>query len=104
MVYNLLVRVFFRDGVRDHQCGFKAFKKELIDSMLDDTWANGWFLDTEIIVKSCKKDYPVLEVPVEWTENREKGESKVKLLDDSLYFFKNLLSLWLDLNLRRERV
>jgi glycosyltransferase involved in cell wall biosynthesis len=100
MVYNLLVRVLFRDGVYDHQCGFKAFRKELLNFITGSIQANGWFWDTEIIVKSNKKGYHTIEIPVEWTENRKGSESKVRLLNDTIYFMGNLTNLWL--NQRRD--
>ena len=102
IVYNLLVRVIFRDGVHDHQCGFKAFRRELLDSLLDSIDADDWFWDTEILIKSSRSGYSVTEVPIEWTENRGRGESKVNLLNDSIRFIKNLMRLWLELNLRHE--
>ena len=100
IVYNLLVRLIFRDGVHDHQCGFKAFRRQLLEVLLDNVEADDWFWDTEIIVKSSRSGYSVTEVPVEWTENRGSGESKVRLLNDSIRFIKNLMRLWLELNLR----
>ena len=32
--YNLLVRVLFRSPIRDHQCGFKAFRREVLREVL----------------------------------------------------------------------
>jgi glycosyltransferase involved in cell wall biosynthesis len=103
-IYNLLVRAMFRDGIHDHQCGFKAFRRELLNSLINDNGSDGWFWDSEIIIRANKSGYKVAEIPVEWTENRKMGGSKVKLLDDSIYFFKNLIRLWLDLNSRRDKI
>lgn len=99
-VYNLLVRLAFRDGVLDHQCGFKAFHREFVDALLGEVEADGWFWDTEIIVRARRKGYPVIEIPVEWTETRVNGGSKVELLSDTLGFVKNLARLWWTLNIR----
>lgn len=104
MVYNLSVRILFGDGVRDHQCGFKAFRKESLDRILDQSRSDGWFWDTEIIVKSHGMGHKIAEIPVQWRENRQNGESKVRLLDDSLYFAKNLSRLWIDLYLRHNGI
>lgn len=82
LAYNLFVRLLFLDGVRDHQCGFKAMSRPAARVMLD-TKSDGFFFDTELILRCRKKGFPITEIGVEWTETREKGQSKVKLLQDA---------------------
>jgi len=102
-IYNLFVRLAFRDGVHDHQCGFKAFHRESVDALLGEVKADGWFWDTEIIIRARKKGYPVVEIPVEWMETRVNGGSKVQLFNDTIGFVKNLVRLWWALN-HKERI
>lgn len=78
--YNFLVRAMLGSKVRDHQCGFKAFRRESLMRLLDEVAARHWFWDTEIIVRAFCKGYKIKEVPVEWRGGRE---TKVKLLKDS---------------------
>jgi glycosyltransferase involved in cell wall biosynthesis len=80
LTYNLFVRILFLDGIHDHQCGFKAMSYEVAKVLLDKSKSNSFFFDTEIILLCKKLNFPVKEVEVEWTENRKKNESKVKLL------------------------
>jgi glycosyltransferase involved in cell wall biosynthesis len=82
LVYNLLVRVLFLDSVHDHQCGFKAMHYEVAEA-LDDIESNGFFFDTEMILRCKKSGFPVREVAVEWSENRMRNTSKVRLFRDA---------------------
>lgn len=80
LVYNLLVRLLFFDGVHDHQCGFKAMIRPAAMVMLE-TKSENFFFDTELILRCKKKGFQITEVGVEWSETRGKGRSKVRLDD-----------------------
>jgi glycosyltransferase involved in cell wall biosynthesis len=67
-LYNKLIRILFRDQIFDHQIGFKAFSNRLIKKVLNNVVSNGWFWDTEIIIRSKKSNYRIIEFPVEWHE------------------------------------
>ncbi|MGQ9507318.1 MAG: glycosyltransferase [Candidatus Bathycorpusculaceae bacterium] len=84
VAYNLLVRMLFKDGVRDHQCGFKALSHELAEVLCSKSETDGLFFDTEMIVQAKRLGYEVTEVGVDWREWRSRGESKVKLFSDAL--------------------
>jgi glycosyltransferase involved in cell wall biosynthesis len=45
--YNALIRVLFRTPVHDHQCGFKAFRRESLMEYIDEVEDTHWFWDTE---------------------------------------------------------
>jgi hypothetical protein len=50
LVYNTFMRLYFRSRVLDHQCGFKAFKRDVLFQLLDEmgydaTFVRGWFWD-----------------------------------------------------------
>ena len=90
--YNLLVRLLFGSEVRDHQCGFKAFSRKAIESLLKDVESDGFIFDTELIVKAKKKGFLIVEVPVSWTEPYGR-RSKFNLLSDGLKMGLNLLRL-----------
>lgn len=91
MTYNMLVRILFRDGILDHQCGFKALTYELAQELCKKCTSDGLFLDTEMIVQAKRLGYEVTEVAVNWRETRGKGESKVKLFKDSLKIGMDLI-------------
>jgi glycosyltransferase AglD len=82
LTYNLAVRLLFLDGVHDHQCGFKTMSREVAEAVLNVSKSDGYFFDTEMIVRCKKLGFPVEEVPVRWAE-RNKGASKVNPIKDS---------------------
>lgn len=71
--YNLLVNLLFEDGIQDHQCGFKAFSRQALESIIDDVKSNGFFFDTELIVKARWKGFLITEIPVRWREMRKES-------------------------------
>jgi glycosyltransferase involved in cell wall biosynthesis len=90
LAYNLLVRMFFFDSVHDHQCGFKAMRHEVAE-VLQNVKSDGFFFDTEMILRCKKSGFPVTEVAVEWSEKRMHNASKVRLFHDAAKFGLDLL-------------
>jgi glycosyltransferase involved in cell wall biosynthesis len=82
LTYNVAVRLLFLDGVHDHQCGFKTMSREVAEAVLNVSKSDGYFFDTEMIVRCKKLGFPVIEVPVSWAE-RNKGISKVNPVRDA---------------------
>jgi len=89
--YNFLVRHMLGSKVMDHQCGFKAFKREAVLSLLDEVEATHWFWDTEILVRAHRHGFKIKEIPVEWKSG--KG-TKVNLAKDSWNMFWEVANLW----------
>jgi len=94
--YNFMVRALLGSKVKDHQCGFKAFRREPVMQLLDEVGAGHWFWDTEILVRAHRRGYKIKEIPVSWRGGRE---TKVRLLKDSLNMVWQALSLWWHLKL-----
>jgi hypothetical protein len=89
--YNLLVRKMLGSKIKDHQCGFKSFKREPLLLLLNEVEASHWFWDTEILVRANLRGYKIKEIPVLWRSGKE---TKVRLIKDSLNMFWQALSLW----------
>ncbi|WP_335999906.1 flippase-like domain-containing protein [Halorientalis halophila] len=89
--YNGLVRLFLRSDLLDHQCGFKAFDRDALLSLLDDVEDEHWFWDTEVLVRAQRAGYRVAEFPVEWTP---KGDSKVDLVRDVFGMGSQIVRTW----------
>jgi glycosyltransferase involved in cell wall biosynthesis len=89
--YNFLVRAMLGSKVKDHQCGFKAFRREALMQLLDEVTARHWFWDTELLVRAFRKGYTIKEVPVEWKSGRE---TKVRLFKDSFSMGWQVIKLW----------
>jgi glycosyltransferase involved in cell wall biosynthesis len=89
-LYNFMVRTVLGSKLKDHQCGFKAFRREPIMQLLDEVDAKHWFWDTEVLVRGERKGYKIKEIPVSWKGRRE---TKVQLVQDA--FRMGLQALWL---------
>jgi glycosyltransferase AglD len=82
LTYNLAVRLLFLDGIHDHQCGFKTMSREVAEAVLNVSKSDGYFFDTEMIVRCKQLGFPVIEVAVQWAE-RNVGASKVNPVRDA---------------------
>lgn len=74
--YNLFIRLYFNSKIHDHQCGFKAFRKEVILDLVnemnyDSKFIRGWFWDTELLIRAQKKRYKIVEFPVKWQQGQK---------------------------------
>ncbi len=95
LTYNLFVRFLFLDGIHDHQCGFKTMSREVAEVVLSNSKYDGYFFDTEMIVRCKQLGYPVVEVPVRWAE-KNKGGSKVSPVRDSRKIGRDMLAFRLN--------
>jgi glycosyltransferase AglD len=96
--YNFLVRHMLGSKLRDHQCGFKAFKREPLMSLLDKVEATHWFWDTEIMVRANHQGFRIKEIAVEWQSGRD---TKVNLLKDSWNMFWQIMGLWWKIKIKK---
>jgi glycosyltransferase involved in cell wall biosynthesis len=61
-VWNLLVRLLFYVPVRDIDCAFKMFRREVFEGVHLESV--GAMVNTELMVKIARSGYSVVEVPV----------------------------------------
>jgi glycosyltransferase AglD len=88
--YNWLVRLILRSRLKDHQCGFKAFKKDKLLSLLPEIKDTHWFWDTEVLVRAQRKGYAIEEIPVIWRE----GPGTTVKSQDIWKMGRSILNLW----------
>src|SRR5207245_320252 len=67
--YNLMIKLLFRNGFSDAQCGFKALKRSVADELLPLVESNAWFFDTELLLLAEERGMRIHEVPVDWVED-----------------------------------
>lgn len=99
--YNHLLRWVFQDGVYDHQCGLKAFRRpafQLLDGLVR---SDDWFWDTESIVLGRTLGLRIDEVPLIWTERRYERTNLTRLAREIPYFLSNILRLRSELSSAR---
>ena len=100
--YNWLVRMMFGTGVHDHQCGFKSFSKELVQTLSKEARSDSWFWDTEVIVVAKRLGYRIKEIPICWTERKGKKTPLKRLTRDMWLHGKGLLLLFFRIQIRGE--
>lgn len=77
IIYNNFLKIYLNSNINDHQCGFKAFKTNIVLDLIkemgyDKKFVRGWFWDAELLVRAQRKGYTIEEIPVTWVD---KGES-----------------------------
>jgi glycosyltransferase involved in cell wall biosynthesis len=96
--YNWLVRQMLGSKLYDHQCGFKAFKRQSLLGLLDEVEATHWFWDTEVMVRGYNHGFRIKDIAVQWRSG--KG-TKVNIIKDSWSMFRQVLSLWWKLKVKK---
>jgi len=92
--YNLLVRTILRSRLHDHQCGFKAFRRDRLLALVPSVQAGHWFWDTEVLVRAQKKGYRIREFPVRWRQ----GAGTTVRSKDVVEMGSAILRLWWQLH------
>lgn len=80
-MFNRVVRMISRLPLRDTQCGFKAFRREVARELFAAQTIDGFAFDVEILLLARKRGYAMADLPVEW---RNSTASKVHIVHDSL--------------------
>lgn len=88
--FNMLVRLLFGLDLKDTQCGGKAFKKIVINDVVNELVTSNFAFDIELLWRIQKKGYVIKEVPITWMH---KDESKVKMYRVIPEMFLSLLRL-----------
>ena len=92
--FNSLVRLLLKSNLYDHQCGFKAFDKEIFLILSPDMRNTHWFWDTEILIRAQNSNFKIAEFPVSWTPQRD---TKVDIFRDVFAMSLSILRLWWEL-------
>jgi len=70
-----LINILFRCNVTDSQAGFRCIKRDAFKSLR--LTANGYDIETEMLVKAIKHKLKIMEVPVT-RRRRVHGKSKLR--------------------------
>jgi dolichyl-phosphate beta-glucosyltransferase len=94
-VFRTLTHLITVSVVRDTQCGFKMFKRELGRKIMRSQRVVRFGGDVEMIFLAVKYGYHVTEVPVTWADS---PNSTVNPFKDGIRMFGNLVEIrWNDL-------
>jgi dolichyl-phosphate beta-glucosyltransferase len=79
-VFNLFVQLILLPGLKDTQCGFKAFRRDAARDLFGATQSDGFEFDTEVLYRARRSGLAIREVPVRWRNN---PDTRVNALLDS---------------------
>ena len=105
-IFNTFLNLYFGSRVRDHECGFKLFKYEVIRDLVKDM---GWnlqrraFWDSEMLIRAQQKGYRIKEVPVIWVEGPKSYISIKKEKFMVIYILKLKFRLILERKIKRKK-
>ena len=85
--FNLLVRAVLFRGIRDTQCGFKAYRPEIARELCRRQRIDSFAFDPETLFLALRSGLRVEEVGIVWDD---RSDSKVHVLGDSLRMFRDL--------------
>lgn len=91
--YKAFLNYFLNINIQDTETGFKFFSKKFAKELIQYSFFNDWFFDTEICYLACKFKYKISEISVAFIRNESK-KSTVKVLRDSFKYFLNLFVFW----------
>jgi len=88
--FRNLVRLLVMRGIRDTQCGFKAFRRDAARDVFSRQTLEGFAFDVEVLFIARKLGYHIVEVPVRWLDSHD---SRVHPIRDPLRMFADLLRI-----------
>ena len=98
-IVNLGIRLLFRHGYNDTTNAFKAYRREVINS-IQPLFSNHFNLTVEMPLKAVIRGFRFGVVPISWT-NRSWGESKLGLKEMGSRYLFVVLYAFLELHLSR---
>jgi glycosyltransferase involved in cell wall biosynthesis len=87
---NRMIQRSLVPGVRDTQCGFKAFTAEAARALFELGRIDGWAFDLEILALARRAGFAIAEVGVEWTDDKR---SRVNPLKDMWKVMREALTI-----------
>jgi len=96
--FNYTIYILFGLKLKDIDCAFKLYKKEVIDNTRP-YFTLGGMIDTEMLVKASRANYNIKQIPVNHYA-RKFGASSGGNIKVVLRAFNELLLLWYKLNIK----
>ncbi len=91
---NRVIQRSLVPGVRDTQCGFKAFTAEAARDLFPYARIDGWAFDLEILALAKRRGFEIAEIGVEWKDDRRSRVNPLKdlykVVREALTIRKNL--------------
>ena len=94
---NYIVQFLTIKGIKDTQCGFKAFSEKAIQKIVPKMKINRWMFDVEMLILAKKNNLNIAKIPVIW-ENSKQSRVGIKGYFISL---KEILKIKLNIILKK---
>lgn len=88
--FNKFVFFFGIRGIKDTQCGFKAFRKSAAKEIFSRATLDGFAFDVEVLMLARELGYTIDVMPVRWINSED---SKVRVLIDPLKMLWDLIRI-----------
>ena len=89
-VFNVLAGLLGVAWVADTQCGFKGFRREVLEPLLRESHIDGFAFDVELLLLARERGLRIHELPITW---RNDPESHVHVFSDSLRMLADLVAI-----------
>jgi dolichyl-phosphate beta-glucosyltransferase len=93
---NKVIQRSLVPGIRDTQCGFKAFTAEAARDLFKRGKIDGWAFDLEILALARRRGFAIEEVGVEWMDDNRSRINPLKdlwkVIREAMTIRKNLKS------------
>jgi dolichyl-phosphate beta-glucosyltransferase len=90
-LFGFLVRVGFGIAdIRDTQCGFKLFRREVARDLFTRQRIDGFMFDVELIMNARRLGYQMREFPVTWSND---PDTRFKPISGSVRNLRELLRI-----------
>jgi dolichyl-phosphate beta-glucosyltransferase len=91
---NKVIQRSLVPGIRDTQCGFKAFTAEVARDLFRRAKIDGWAFDLEILALARRRGYDIAEIGVEWMDDNRSRINPLKdmwkVIKEAMIIRKNL--------------
>lgn len=96
-IFNNCVKFLFKMPHSDYSNAFKAYRREVIDTIgIQNLESSGFDLTIEIPLKAHILGFKSIEIPTNWS-NRKSGKANLKLSQNATKYGIRLLKLYIDL-------
>ena len=96
ILYSKFFRFLFDIPIYDTQCGFKLFRRDIVNKLFSGLHITGFAFDSEVIVKSYILGLRLKEIPIIWNHD---NASKINIIKQVREMSRDLLSIWYETHL-----
>jgi glycosyltransferase involved in cell wall biosynthesis len=97
--YNILISILFQISIRDINFSFKVFRRSLLDKIQLES--EGSFTDAELIIKTYKLGYKILQMGVDYFPRME-GVSTLSSFPVILKILSDIIKTWIKMYIYRK--